>query len=85
MSMLDALGSKDERPYRKGWAPGDYTNKCDCGKHFMGGKRASECADCAYSKPIRSLLEPRKICPYRAELTAIKRLVKDLKQLTYRG
>lgn len=44
----------DKRPFveGKGWAPGSYT--CVCGKckaSFMGEKRATECADCAYGTP----------------------------------
>lgn len=42
----------DERPKRKGWAPGKYINKCFwCAVRFWGDKRARECADCAYSEP----------------------------------
>lgn len=41
---------QDDRPKRYGWAPGGYANKCPiCGDHFIGDKRASMCADCAYS------------------------------------
>lgn len=42
----------DPRPalVEKGWAPGGYANRCrHCGSQFTGDKRASSCADCAYS------------------------------------
>lgn len=49
--ILEALGNDDNRPHIEGkrWAPGYYTCNCfNCGKPFMGAKRASECAPCAY-------------------------------------
>lgn len=40
----------DPRPQRFGWAPGTYLNTCrECKQSFEGDKRASMCADCAYS------------------------------------
>ena len=40
----------DVRPKKAGWAPGNYTCKCCvCSCDFMGDKRASSCADCAYT------------------------------------
>ena len=40
---------EDDRPKRKGWAPGNYFNKCrKCECEFIGDKRAWMCADCAY-------------------------------------
>lgn len=42
----------DRRPSRRLWAPGDYTCRCLlCGGHFIGDKRAVNCADCAYAMP----------------------------------
>lgn len=39
----------DNRPHRKGWAPGDYLGKCvKCGAFTQADKRAQMCADCAY-------------------------------------
>lgn len=41
----------DQRPAitRYGWAPGDYLCKCyHCKEQFIGDKRATSCADCAY-------------------------------------
>jgi len=49
--IFEAMGNVDKRPYieGKGWGPGGYTCKCwTCGESFMGEKRASECAPCAY-------------------------------------
>lgn len=41
---------RDERPQRGCWAPGSYCCQClACGDHFIGDKRAMECADCAYN------------------------------------
>lgn len=41
----------DQREKRNGWAPGDYSNKCNtCGSRFTGDKRAWTCADCAYKE-----------------------------------
>lgn len=40
---------EDNRPMRLGWAPGNYTNKCNqCGDLYFSDKRAWMCADCAY-------------------------------------
>jgi len=45
----------DERPKKYGWAPGNYTCKCsECECDFVGDKRASMCADCAYSPKIEA-------------------------------
>lgn len=45
----------DERPKKHGWAPGEYTCKCSvCACDFVGDKRASMCADCAYSPEIEA-------------------------------
>ena len=50
----------DQRAQRYGWAPGDYFGRCHgagCeGKpfeeaSFIGDKRATMCADCAYALP----------------------------------
>jgi hypothetical protein len=43
------LEKADTRPALYGWAPGDYLNACrDCKNAFIGGKRAWQCAECAY-------------------------------------
>lgn len=40
----------DDRPQRYMWAPGDYISECwYCHEYFIGAKRASSCADCAYA------------------------------------
>lgn len=45
----DLLSDVDKRKPKYGWAPGNYANIClDCKKEFIGDKRASMCADCAY-------------------------------------
>jgi hypothetical protein len=48
----------DMRPKRFGWAPGGYLSKCHGAgckdkedKIFIGDKRATMCADCAYALP----------------------------------
>jgi len=39
----------DDRPPKGGWALGPYLNTClRCRQDFLGDKRASHCADCAY-------------------------------------
>ena len=43
---------EDKRPKKNGWAPGLYTCKCSCGDSFLGDKRSSQCADCAYDKDL---------------------------------
>lgn len=41
--------ARDTRPQLRGWAPGYYSQTCwVCGKLFVGDKRASICAPCAY-------------------------------------
>lgn len=51
--MIDIENTKDDqRPalVSKGWAPGDYFCKCfECKSQFLGDKRATRCADCAYA------------------------------------
>jgi hypothetical protein len=43
---------QDSRPQRYGWAPGKYLNHCHaCPDTFIGDKRATICADCAYALP----------------------------------
>jgi hypothetical protein len=40
---------EDDRPQKGSWAPGMYMRKCvHCKDVFMGDKRATTCADCAY-------------------------------------
>jgi len=59
----------DDRPARRGWAPGEYTNLCcRCGDNFIGDKRAMTCADCAYSLPE----EPPRLSPEEIELAAFE-------------
>lgn len=42
-------GDRDKRPQLGGWAPGVYMRICwTCGREFIGDKRASTCAPCAY-------------------------------------
>lgn len=42
----------DNREPRYGWAPGRYLCRCQqCDAPFSGDKRATQCADCAYSLP----------------------------------
>lgn len=42
--------SGDTRPRKRGWAPGNYTAICsNCGKNFIGDKRAIMCSECAYA------------------------------------
>jgi hypothetical protein len=52
--------SEDMRPQRYGWAPGGYLARCGgvgCkdkapqDQLFIGDKRATMCADCAYALP----------------------------------
>lgn len=41
----------DSRAPFRGWAPGGYMCKClVCKEQFIGGKRAYNCADCAYEE-----------------------------------
>lgn len=49
----------DDRPAFRGYAPGGYFVKCRmCEFRFMGDKRASHCADCAYGMgPIMKPLD----------------------------
>jgi len=40
---------RDERPPKDMWAPGMYCGECSkCSKRFIGDKRATTCAPCAY-------------------------------------
>lgn len=45
-----ALKLADTRPKYNFWAPGNYQGTCsDCGRTFIGDKRAATCSDCAYT------------------------------------
>lgn len=53
-SVLGILKFDDRHP-KGGWAPGEYMNTClECKQHFIGDKRARQCADCAY-KPLTKI------------------------------
>ena len=60
----------DQRPTRWGWSPGGYGQRClTCGDGFIGDKRASSCADCAYKRPDleetkESVSADLKTCPF---------------------
>lgn len=48
----------DDRPQRYGWAPGEYIGRCTgelCkgleDRTYIGAKRSTMCADCAYALP----------------------------------
>jgi hypothetical protein len=42
---------RDHRNKKGSWAPGDYVCKCcRCKEIFLGDKRATTCADCAYTQ-----------------------------------
>ena len=43
------LLQRDTRPQCYAWAPGTYGHICtECDREFLGDKRASMCAPCAY-------------------------------------
>jgi hypothetical protein len=49
LEALKRMKPDDDRPQRLGWAPGGYMCLCSqCEEHFIGDKRAVQCADCAY-------------------------------------
>lgn len=62
---------KDDRPQRHGWAPGKYFGTCPtCAEDFIGDKRATMCADCAYGimgtieeHPPKGLVQPPNPSP----------------------
>jgi hypothetical protein len=46
------IATQDNREARHGWAPGDYLCTCPtCRTAYIGAKRSSSCADCAYKLP----------------------------------
>lgn len=48
--MRFGKAKEDTRPARGGYAPGNYIVVCHgCNEVFVGDKRASQCADCAYA------------------------------------
>jgi hypothetical protein len=50
VEALKRTKASDQRPQRLGWAPGGYMSICcRCEEHFIGDKRAVNCADCAYA------------------------------------
>lgn len=49
--FIDIFGKEDKRPKKNGWASGQYYGTCHrCSEIFLGDKRASQCADCAYGE-----------------------------------
>lgn len=49
MERHNKFPKDDARPPNNGWAPGTYYCRCfTCGEAFVGDKRATKCADCAY-------------------------------------
>ena len=53
MNVFEALGNKDNRPQKAGWAAGNYTcTCCTCGAFFTGDKRAVHCEPCAYGDKV---------------------------------
>jgi hypothetical protein len=51
------IPKEDSRPKRYRWAPGGYYCECfHCKELFIGDKRATTCADCAY----KDLPEPER-------------------------
>jgi hypothetical protein len=48
-SGLTQLLNRDQRLQCYAWAPGTYGHVCsECDKEFLGAKRATMCAPCAY-------------------------------------
>lgn len=85
--MTIKLNDTDKRPQRYGWAPGKYMCRCHgdgCAKKpeddriFIGDKRATMCADCAYALPYppppRAPLAPPEDALRKAVADAIERL-----------
>lgn len=60
--MIDWKNIKeDTRPKRHRWAPGYYTGQCAlCSEWFIGDKRASMCADCAYKDLVNTPSEENR-------------------------
>ena len=82
----------DSRPKRGGWAPGSYCRKCDqCGEGFVGDKRASICADCAYVTEttefrrihgaIKSAIDAHGPITKQTAASAAKRIIGAMKTL----
>ncbi len=61
----------DTRPQKLGWSPGNYSNIChECGKTFLGDKRAFHCAPCVYGeKPKLNRFRPESRRYYEAHWT----------------
>lgn len=50
VEAIKRMKPADSRPQHLGWAPGGYMCLCRrCEEHFIGDKRAIQCADCAYA------------------------------------
>jgi hypothetical protein len=57
---------KDPRPRKGMWCPGEYLCKCHhCKKRFIGDKRSTTCADCAYEMSELVIME---LSPAEAEM-----------------
>jgi hypothetical protein len=50
VEAIKRMKPADGRQPRRSWAPGGYLCLCrECEEHFLGDKRALQCADCAYA------------------------------------
>jgi hypothetical protein len=82
------------RPQRHGWAPGGYLCKCHGAgckdksfedAQFIGDKRATMCADCAYALPDPEPEPPFEVL-FRAKVADLLRRVRELEiELEKRG
>lgn len=71
LEAVTPRGTKvDTRPAAGGWAPGHYMCQCrSCQDMFMGDKRATCCADCAYKYSMEEVV--KRAAKLRGELPSL--------------
>lgn len=79
----------DKRPQRGAWAPGGYSCHClKCFCAYLGDKRSTMCAECAYAAPEENTAsvsefggtEPLGIDYFKAQLESARERIKQLEK-----
>lgn len=85
MMEMESIHEQATRLGRIGaWAPGGYVNKCSCGRHFEGDKRAHQCLPCAVTAVVD--YAERRGVSQAADIAGAFEFIKDLEvELMFRG
>lgn len=65
---------------KRGYAPGDYCNKCNkCGQMFVGDKRARTCFSCAVEE-IGNVADRPNACAQLADVLALRDVICEMEK-----